>query len=415
MHLLKASLIYTISNTLNAAVPFFLLPILSSYLSRDQYGMLSNFQIFLALIIPIVSLNSDSALARRYYEKDNGNIKPYLNAVSTFSLTISILLYGLTYVFDLFIHCVLQIEWFYIRLGLTIVYVRVLINLSLNYFQASKQPFSFSGLSLSYTVLNILLTLMFLSGLNTGWQSRIYGQLVASIAVFFWFYIFFLKREFNPLQTSRSELKYLLSFGLPLLPQAFFSAAVIAIDRFMLTGFLGSDVNGVFSLSFQLASILSFFTISLNSAFVPWFYGKLNSGRVRDKLEVVKMTFKGWAIIIIAGIAVLLLIPFIFDWFVDDKFEESLRYIPVLILGFVFQGFYFSVSNYLTYLKSTRVLGKIAVFIILLKLPLSYVLIRQLGVVGACYSFSITYLIYFVWVYRESNRRLSMPWNIRVF
>lgn len=415
MHLLKASLIYTISNTFNAAVPFFLLPILSSYLSKDQYGMLSNFQIFLALIIPVVSLNSDSALARRYYEKDNGNIKSYLNTASTFSLTIAILLFCSTYVLDLFINRVLQIEWLYIRLGVAIVYVRVLMNLSLNYFQASKRPFSFSGLSLSYTVLNILLTLMFLSGWNTGWQSRVYGQLVASGVVFFWFYIFFLKREFNPFQTSRLELKYLTNFGLPLLPQAFFSAAVIAIDRFILTGLLGSDVNGVFSLSFQLASILSFFTISLNSAFVPWFYGKLNSGRLGDKLEVVRMTFKGWAIIIVAGIALLFLTPFIFDWFIDDKFEESISYIPVLILGFVFQGFYFSVSNYLTYLKSTQVLGKIAVIIVIVKLPLSYFLIRHLGVLGACYSYSFTYLLYFVWVYWESNRRLSMPWNILKF
>lgn len=400
------------TNVINAAVPFFLLPIITSKLTVHYYGILSNFQIFLSLLIPFISINSDAALARRYYEKNDRNILDYLATTESLSFIIALALFCLTFVSEVFLKDFYHLDWIFIRLAIIIVFIRVLMNLSLSFYQASKQPFNYAALILTYTALNVGISLVFLVGLNYGWESRVYGQLIACGFVLIWFQLFFRKGTFFPPKLDKGDLRYLTSFGIPLLPQAFFSASVIAIDRFVLTGLHGASENGIFSLGFQMASILSFFTISLNSAFVPWFYEKLNSGTYSDKRSVIKLTYIGWLGIIAMAIILIVIIPIIFGLFVDKKFVIALEFIPVLITGFVFQGLYFLVSNYFTFLKQTKVLGKIALCLIILKLPVSYILINTYGIKGASYSFLITYCLYFLSVLFCVRSRVKMPWNI---
>lgn len=46
MKLLRGASVYLTSNILNSAIPFLLLPILTRYLSTEEYGKIAMFQIF---------------------------------------------------------------------------------------------------------------------------------------------------------------------------------------------------------------------------------------------------------------------------------------------------------------------------------------------------------------------------------
>ena len=67
MKLLKSKLvrslgIYTISNVINASIPFLLLPLLTNYLSTEDFGILTNFKLLIELLIPFISLNMMTSL-----------------------------------------------------------------------------------------------------------------------------------------------------------------------------------------------------------------------------------------------------------------------------------------------------------------------------------------------------------------
>ena len=47
--LLKSSLVYTITDAINKAVPFFILPILSYYLLPSDYGIVANYNVLLSV------------------------------------------------------------------------------------------------------------------------------------------------------------------------------------------------------------------------------------------------------------------------------------------------------------------------------------------------------------------------------
>ena len=67
--LFKTASVYTISNILNALIPFFLIPVLTRYLTPVDYGITSMMQVMIGFLTPFVGLNLHGAIAVKYYKK----------------------------------------------------------------------------------------------------------------------------------------------------------------------------------------------------------------------------------------------------------------------------------------------------------------------------------------------------------
>src|SRR5690554_439730 len=76
--LFKSAGIYTMTNVINKSIPFFLLPVLTRYLSPTDYGIVSMFGVLVSFVTPFTGLNVHGAIARMYYEKDTVDIKEYI-------------------------------------------------------------------------------------------------------------------------------------------------------------------------------------------------------------------------------------------------------------------------------------------------------------------------------------------------
>ena len=68
--LMSGTLIYLVSNVLNAAIPFALLPVLTRVLDPSEYGQVAMFQTLLAALVAVVGLNTVGAANRRFYDDD---------------------------------------------------------------------------------------------------------------------------------------------------------------------------------------------------------------------------------------------------------------------------------------------------------------------------------------------------------
>ncbi|MCY6343739.1 lipopolysaccharide biosynthesis protein [Bacteroides hominis] len=61
--------VYTISSYINKAIPFLMLPILTNYLSTDEYGEVSMFLALINLLVAVFGLSIEGALMRKFYDK----------------------------------------------------------------------------------------------------------------------------------------------------------------------------------------------------------------------------------------------------------------------------------------------------------------------------------------------------------
>ena len=74
-NLFKTASIYTISKFINSAIPFFLLPILTRYLTAEEYGKLSMFNATVSFLIPFVGMSIWAAIQRKMVEGNDDKSK----------------------------------------------------------------------------------------------------------------------------------------------------------------------------------------------------------------------------------------------------------------------------------------------------------------------------------------------------
>ena len=76
--MLKYAGIYTISNLLNAAVPFLLLPLLTNFLTPAEYGIVAMFQVLMNGLLPFTGFSLDGAISRQYFDRDKTDFSNYV-------------------------------------------------------------------------------------------------------------------------------------------------------------------------------------------------------------------------------------------------------------------------------------------------------------------------------------------------
>lgn len=224
MSLAKSSLIYLISNIINALIPFLLLPILTRLLSPAEYGQVAMFQILVAGLAAFVGLNTVGAANRKFYEHNNS-----LKALGLYNgACLQILLGSMIIVFIL---CVLFSELLvsYLSIPVNWIYSAVLLssfnfilNLRLGQWQIRGEAIKFGALQISNSLFNMGLSLLLVLSLHHGAQGRIDAQIIAAgLSTFVAVYLL-MKDGLVHLYSLRVDyIKQALQFGIPLIPHVF--------------------------------------------------------------------------------------------------------------------------------------------------------------------------------------------------
>ena len=159
---------------------------------------------------------------------------------------------------------------------------------------------------------------------------------------------------------------------------------------------------------------MMFITGSFNNAFVPWLFEKLSLDNIKEKVKIVKFSYMYMILLFFVGALVFLFVWLIFPIFVNVQFNGALKYIPWLLLGAVFQGCYYMVTNYILYTEKTIVLAIITLSTGIVSVIFNYVLIPILGGIGAAVAYALTFMIYFIVTWVVSSRIYRMPWNLKL-
>ena len=410
--LFKTSSVYTIASFFNSALPLFLLPFLTNRLSPADYGIVAMFQLTISFLYPFIGINLEAAIAREYFDLDKNCLSKYIGnciilSVSSVIIILLILLLGNNYFQKIF-----SIPNKLIIIALFICFFQFIIAISLSIFQISQQPYPYVYLQLSQTFTNAVLTLFFIYYLKETWNGRINAQIV-TFSLFALISFLYLKTKVKiKFIFSKKIITRAFNFGIPLIPHALGAILFTAIDRIFLTKLFGLEQTGNFSVAFQLGAVISLLTSSFNNAFVPWLYENLNKNDHNINLKIVQNTYYYFTIILIFAFLLFLIFPFLVKIFVDKKYSNINFYSFFIIIGFVFQGMYFMVTNYITYAKKTYIQALITFIVALIKIPVTYFSLINFGPIGASISFGFTYFIFFIITWIFSGYVYPMPWNI---
>jgi len=77
--LLKDSASYTVINVLDKSIPFLLISVIARYISKEEMGYYTLYQVLFNLLIPVLTLSMDNAVLINYYKLKKNEFGQYLS------------------------------------------------------------------------------------------------------------------------------------------------------------------------------------------------------------------------------------------------------------------------------------------------------------------------------------------------
>jgi O-antigen/teichoic acid export membrane protein len=410
--LLKNTLIYTFSSILSAGIPFLLVPILTRYLSPEQYGQIAMFTIFLTALTAVVGLSVDGAANRRFFDQNVtcDQLKRFNGNCFFILLTSTVLASFILLFVDAHLAHFLGIPSSWVYLGILSVFCSFILKLRLGQLQVRGKAKSYGFFQVVNSFVVLILSILFVVSLDLGGAGRIYSIVLTSVLVSFMSFYSLVNDKLFKFEYCLQDIKQALSFGVPLIPHVLGAFLLLSADKFVINKELGLEMTGIYMVAFSLGSALNIIFSGINSAFTPWLFGQLKEDDEVKKRDIVKKTYLYFIFLIFLSLFTFIVAPPILKLIVGEKFHQAAEVLPLIIVGQVFLGMYFMVTNYIFYVKKTKYLSYVTISSGAINIGLLLLFIPIYGIYGAALSFLIANLIQFLFTWLVSARVCSMPW-----
>lgn len=402
-NLAKNTLIITVSRISTQLINFLLLPLYTSLLSTEEYGVVDLINTYVAFLTPIVTLQLENALFRFLIDirKKEEKEKEYISTVF-FSIMGQILIGGLLFVF---ISNFISNEYkYYLALNIVAhVLSATLLQISRGLGDNESYAIGNAIISISMIILNIIFIVHNGLGAEGLLLSAILSNLLCSI------FIFFRKRVHKYLSISMLSIdkyKLLLKYSLPLIPNSLSWWIINASDRTIIGTFLGIASNGIYAAANKFSGVYITFYNIFNIAWTESAAIAIDD-EDRDTFfnTTINLMLKLFASICLGIISV---IPFIFPYLINEKFDGSYYQIPILMLGSLTNVCIGLISVVYIAKKETRKIANTSIFAGIINIVINFLLIEHIGLYAASLSTLIAFMTLLIVRYIDVQKYINI-------
>ena len=270
------SLVYGFGQVAGKAVNLLLVPVLVRTLLQQQFGVSDLVLSYSASVLLVLVFGMDGALARFFYEQPDGESR--IRMVSS-SFVFRLLIGGTVSTI-----LVLSSGWLadhvlggaayakYVRLGALTLPFSLFCLFSNDVLRVTFQPWKFITLNITQAVLVGGLTLWFVIGKHLGVAGVLYGKLLgdagtASLGLV-------LCRHSLKLRFSRTLLRKMLTYGVPLMPVSFAYGIIGSVDRYTLQRHANLETVAIYGVAMKFFAVVTMAVSAFQLAFGPWAFAQ---------------------------------------------------------------------------------------------------------------------------------------------
>jgi O-antigen/teichoic acid export membrane protein len=411
--LLKNAAVYSISNILNALIPFLLLPILTRVLLPSDYGVLAMFYATIGILAAFTGLSVHGAVNVRFVDRDKVDFPSYVGSCLYVLLTSTLLTLIGVAVFQNPLSNFTSIPVFWLLTAVIISGCNFIIQIRLGIWMMSKKPAAYGIFQVSLSLLNMGLSLIFVLLLRQGYEGRLWGQTLAISAFAIAGYLSLMKGGWVEFRPRWEYMREALAFGMPLMPHVIGAFLVSLADRFIINQQLGLASAGIYMVAAQLGMGMGLLADAFNKSYIPWLYEKLKADDHVTKQRIVAGTWIYFA----AALCFAGIVAFLSHWIIllvaGSEYLAAASALPWLALGQAFCGMYFMVTNYIFYKRKTRILAWVTLLTGGIGICLAWTLTSILGIAGAGLAFAVAMCLRFFMTWGLAQKVCPMPWFSR--
>ena len=413
--LFKDAGIYTIFNIIDRSVPFLLLPVITRILEPEQYGIYGAFQSLIIIVLPIISLNTDSSILRNYFSLDQSKFKSYFSNGVFVYLICTLVTIIIFYFFRDALGGLVNFPKEWIVFAVLICAFQYLIDLELNLLQITKQPKKYGMFKISNTICKNVLMLTMILYFSFKWEGMVIGHFATAFIFGIIALYIFLKKKLLTKNINKEYLKDNIKFGAPLTLHRIGGWMQEQATRIILNMILGASFTGNLIAGASFGLIVALIQDSFNKAFVPYLFEKLQNISEEDKKKLVMRTYIYNVSLLILAIAVGVVAYLYAGFVLGDKYKTAGMYTIWIAVGYAFDGMYKMHVNYIFYEKKTQYIFYITIISGAITVLLSFVFIKTYGAIGAGYAITIGFFCSYILAWIIAQRIYPMPWfNFRL-
>mgnify|MGYP000604473678 CR=1 FL=1 len=388
---IKAGFWYTVGNFFLKGVSFITIPIFTRLLSTSDYGLVSLYMTWVSFFSIVVGLSLNSSVMRGYNDHKDDYDK-YLSS----TLFLSLLSFAVIVLLStLFMNQLVTLTGFPFSIVLLILgqsYLMFVINFNnmkyISQYMYKKYLLISIGNTLSGVFLSFFLIMVFQDDKYLG---KIYGTFIPVFIIGTILFVSIYKKGKNLINFK--YWKYALVLSLPMIPHLVAHLILGQSDRIFIDKFVGSDYVGIYSFAYNIGLISHILLSSLNNAWVPWFYKKMdekNYNKIVDKSRY-------YILLLISFIIGLIYVsPEIVKIMAPIEYSEAIWIIPVIVMSYFFQFLYTILVNIQFYYKKNFFIPLGTVIAGLVNIGLNIYYIPLYGYAAAAYTTLASYVILFL-------------------
>ena len=391
-------------------MPFFLLPILTKYLSPTEYGILAIYQMIITFSVPFIGMNMQNNITRNFFRQTHEYLAKLIFNLLLVLITTSTIVLVIIAVYVYLGGTLFTIpeRWIYI---LPILAMMNMVNeFNLTIFRNQQRALIYGLYEIFRTFLDFSVTLILIVIYLQGWEGRVGGILVATVALAVVGIIRLWKDRFILFKVDFGEIKEILKISLPLIPHALGGIIISLSGQFFIARMVGMDAVGIYAIGYQFGMVMSLFIVAFNRSWSPWMYQKLANVNSNVKIKIVKASYIYAILIFLLAASATCVSYLVVPLMTTKPFYGATSFVSWVAFGYAFYGLYTMIFPYFVHVGKTSFLGIITFFIAGFNLLANYFLIKINGTLGAAQATLLSYCLMFVCVWWYSNRIFPMPW-----
>ena len=210
-------------------------------------------------------------------------------------------------------------------------------------------------------------------------------------------------KEYISLKNTDNKLqKEMIKYSIPLVPNSLSWIIINLSDRIIITSFMDSAANGIYSIAnkfpYILNTVYGFF-------YTAWKESAAKILKQENKVEYYNSIYKDMKKILFAAVLCLIAVmPIAFPIFVNSDYNEAYKHIPMLILATYFSNLSSFYGGIFSAYKNTKIMGSTTVAAAIINIIINILLIQYIGLYAAVISTFVSNLI--IYWYRKRALKL---------
>jgi len=411
---LKHSFIYFLGTTFRYGISIFMLPIYTRYLTPAEYGINELVSMTIEVISIFIGAGLLLCVARFYYDTNNQNER---NEIISSLLILILSIYGASLFIlvpfseqlSLLIFKTEKYKSYFYLMFITLFFQSGL-TIALTFIRVRQNSILYVCLNLGYFISQVSLNIYYVAYRKLGVLGIIYSTLISSLIFGIGLIIWMFKNV--GFHFSFIKAKQFFRYGFPMVGTNIGAFIITFSDHYFINTFATLKEVGIYSLAYKFGFVLSAFVAG--PFFAIWGPLRFEIASSRNANRLYYQYFTYFCILLItAGLFISLFAKDLLRIICDPRYFDAYRFIPLIILAYIFQGLTYFVNLGILLKKRTEYTTISSWIAVLVCLGLNFLLIPRFGAYGAAIATFITFAIRLLltWIFAERLHPIGYPWN----